>query len=115
MHSFFIFGAVLHTTALAVIAFFVFFAAARSEGRLATFGNLLGVWLLILALIALVFGAVMLSNGGRMLGGYGYGYNMMGGGMMGGNGPGWGWMHNGQQPGWMNGTGQPQPPATTTP
>jgi len=102
MHSFFIFGAVLHATALAVIAFFVFFAAARSEGRLASFGNLLGVWLVILALIALIFGAVMVANGGRM-GGYGYG-------MMGGNGSGWGWMHNGQ-PGWMHGTGQP--PATT--
>lgn len=102
MHSFFIFGAVLHATALAVIAFFVFFAAARSEGRLATFGNLLGVWLAILALIALVFGAVMVANGGRMPGGYGYGYHMMGG-------SGWGWMHNGQ-PGWMNGAGQP--PAT---
>ena len=104
MHSFFIFGAVLHATALAVIAFFVFFASAKSEGRLASFGNLLGAWLLILALIALVFGAVMVANGGRMFGGYGYGYHMMGGG-----GPGWGWMHNGQ-PGWMNGTGQP--PAT---
>lgn len=97
MHSFFIFGAFLHATALAVVSFFVFFTASKAQGRLATFGNLLGVWLLILALIALVFVVVMVASGGQMPGGYGYGYGQH---MM--NGPGWGWMH-----------GTTQPPATT--
>ena len=93
MHSFFIFGAVLHATALAVVSFFVFFTAEKTEGRLASFGRILGVWLLVLALIALVAAAVMLVSGGPTPGGYGY--HMMGGGN-------WGWMH---------GTGQPPSPA----
>ncbi|MFZ3035067.1 MAG: hypothetical protein WA138_13770 [Parvibaculum sp.] len=97
MHSFFIFGAVLHSTALAMLSFFVFFTASKTEGRLAFFGNLLGIWLFILALIALVFVAIMLASGGQMPDGYGYGYGHR---MMGGSG--WGWMH-----------GTSQPPATT--
>jgi F0F1-type ATP synthase assembly protein I len=39
---------------LAVLAFFVFDTASRAKGRLHVFGNALGVWLLVLILVALV-------------------------------------------------------------
>ncbi|HEX8902242.1 hypothetical protein [Vitreimonas sp.] len=45
---------VLVATLLAVLAFFVFDAASRARGRLRFFGNVLGVWLLILIVAALL-------------------------------------------------------------
>jgi hypothetical protein len=68
MHSMFIFGALLHATALAVIGFFVLFAADRAAGRVQTIGKLLGLWLFILAALALV-GAVLALGTGRVPGG----------------------------------------------
>lgn len=56
MHPFLIFGALLHATACAVVGFFVLFAATRTAGLLKTLGNILGAWLFILAIVALVGG-----------------------------------------------------------
>jgi len=53
MQPFFIIGGLLHATALAVIGFFVLFAASKSEGGVRRLGNILGVWLYILAVLAL--------------------------------------------------------------
>jgi len=78
---------VLHATALAVVGFFVAFAAQKSEGCLKRFGRYLACWLYLLAAATIVLGAVLtwyhgaswMGYGGY--GGYGHGY---GGGMMGG-------------------------------
>jgi hypothetical protein len=77
MHAFFILLALLHATALAVIGFFVLFAASRSTGLLKTIGNMLGAWLFILALLAIVgaaFAPMMVHEpwGGGMMGPYGH-------------------------------------------
>jgi hypothetical protein len=63
MHPFFLVGAVLHATAIAVIAFFVLFTASKTEGLLRIFGHILGIWLVVLAVLAIV-GALL----GPMLG-----------------------------------------------
>jgi Ca2+/Na+ antiporter len=65
MHPFFIFGALLHATACAVVGFFVLFAATRSAGLLRTVGNILGAWLFILAVVALVGGFLAHGMGRR--------------------------------------------------
>ncbi|HEV2362751.1 MAG TPA: hypothetical protein VGS12_00990 [Caulobacteraceae bacterium] len=57
MHPFFFVGALLHATAILVIAFFVWFAASRASGLLRLFGGILGLWLVVLAVLAVVFGA----------------------------------------------------------
>ncbi len=49
MHPFALVGGLLHATALAVLAFFVWFAAARATGWLKLFGKVLGMWLVVLA------------------------------------------------------------------
>ena len=74
MHPFFLVGAVLHATLVAVIAFFILFAAGKSGGLVKTLGNLLGVWVLIIAAIILVCGAVA-----QMSGKPAFGMPMMGG------------------------------------
>ncbi len=56
MHPFMIIGGLLHATAVAIIAFFVFFGASKSSGLLKAFGTLLGWWLVLLA-----FGAIAMS------------------------------------------------------
>jgi hypothetical protein len=63
MHSLLIFGALLHATALAVIGFFVLFAADRSAGRVQTIGKLLGAWLFILAALVIIGAALALAFG----------------------------------------------------
>jgi hypothetical protein len=65
MHPFFIFGALLHATACAVVGFFILFAATRTAGLLKTVGNVLGIWLFILALIALIGGILGHGMGHR--------------------------------------------------
>ena len=78
MHGFFILGGLMHATVLAVIAFFVLFAASRSTGLLKTIGNVLGAWLFIAAAGGLVC-AVVFGFSGASHPGYGMmGYNMMG-------------------------------------
>jgi hypothetical protein len=73
MAAFLVFGAVLYATMLAVVAFFVLFAAARAEGRIRTFGNVLGVWVLVLAGLVLICAALAPFVAGR------YGPGMIGG------------------------------------
>ena len=58
MHPFIIVGAVFHATAILVLAFFVLFAASKAEGLVKTLGNLLGGWLVILAVLAIVSAAI---------------------------------------------------------
>ena len=80
MHSLLIFGALLHATALAVIGFFVLFAAERSTGRVQTIGKLLGAWLFILAALALIGSAFAIGSGRFPGGGWmGHHREMMGG------------------------------------
>jgi len=73
MHPFLILGALLHATAFAVIGFFVLFAASRSQGLLKAIGNILGAWLFILAVIAVICAGLATRFGGGPLG-----YRMMG-------------------------------------
>jgi hypothetical protein len=63
MHPLFIFGFLLHATALAVIGFFVLFAAERASGRIQAIGKWLGGWLFVLAVLALLGGIVALASG----------------------------------------------------
>ena len=92
MHMFPILGALLHGTALAVLSFFVLFAASKADGRIKSFGVILGTWLAILALIAVIGLSFMPRTGP---------YGGMGYGMMQGSGPGW---MQGAGPGRMHGT-----------
>jgi hypothetical protein len=81
MHPLFIFGFLLHATALAVIGFFVLFAADRATGRTRRIGKWLGGWLFLLAALVL-FGGIFALASGRVPG-----HGWMGGrrhGMMGG-------------------------------
>jgi|KBSSwiStaDraftv2_1062776.scaffolds.fasta_scaffold4101090_1 hypothetical protein len=83
MH-FILLGAVLHATVLGVLAFFILFAAGKAEGFTALLGRLLGYWVLLLAILGLVFGIFAAATGKHM-------------------GPGWmmrqhGWRHMGRPP-----------------
>lgn len=70
MH-FFAIAAVLHTLIVAVLAFFVLFAASKADGFVRLLGNVLGWILLIAAVLGLVFGIfhVMTGKGPMMEGG----------------------------------------------
>ncbi len=76
MHPFLWAGIILHATGLAVLAFFVLFAASKAEGIVKSIGNILGGWLVILVIIGIIGAATF---GGRPFGA------VMGGHM----GPGW--------------------------
>ena len=67
MHPFLV-GAVLHATVMLVLAFFVLFAASKADGLVKTLGNLLGGWLVILAVLAIVGAATAPMFGGRPFG-----------------------------------------------
>lgn len=72
---------IAHVTILLVVAFFILFAASKAEGIVALFGNVLGVWVVIVAILHIV------------------GFFMPG--MMGMKGP--GMMHDGMMHGhWMH-------------
>jgi hypothetical protein len=75
MHPFMFVGGLLHATALLVIAFFVWFAAAGAHGWLRLFGRMLGFWLVILAIASILFGL------------FGIGHHHMWGGMTHGAAP----------------------------
>ena len=62
MH-FFAIAAVLHTLIIAVLAFFVLFAASKADGFVRLLGNVLGWILLIAAVLGLVFGVVHVISG----------------------------------------------------
>jgi hypothetical protein len=63
---------VVHTlvslTIIAVLAFFVLFAAEKADGLIKIFGRVLGVWLLILAVLAAAGAAAAPMMGGRPFG-----------------------------------------------
>jgi len=65
MHPFFPIGAIIHATLIAVIAFFILFAAGKAAGFTRTLGTLLGYWVLIIAVVALVGGVMAHMNGGK--------------------------------------------------
>ena len=68
MPMFWIFGAVLHATAFAVIGFFVLFAASKTDGLLGALGKLLGAWLYLLAILAIACAVLMPLTGGHLFG-----------------------------------------------
>ena len=70
MHPFFIIGGLLHATALAVIGFFVLFAASKSDAGVRRLGNILGVWLYILAVLSLAGWVFFAASGGRRMMGF---------------------------------------------
>lgn len=63
-----IFGAVLHVTVFATLAFFVLFAASKSDGFVALLGRLLGYWFLLLAILGLVMAVMFHLSGGKPFG-----------------------------------------------
>ncbi|MES1991737.1 MAG: hypothetical protein V4441_12415 [Pseudomonadota bacterium] len=108
MHMFPFFGALLHGTVLATLSFFVLFAASKADGRIKSFGIVLGTWLAILALIALVGLTFMSKTGG--MGGMNSGMMQgSGSGIMQGSGQG---MMQGAGPGSMHGSDGAQPDTT---
>ena len=63
MHPFFIFAILLHVSLLAVIGFFVLLAADRATGRLQNVGRVIGIWVFVLAAVALVGGIAAVASG----------------------------------------------------
>lgn len=72
----------MHVTLLLIVAFFILFAASKAEGIVSLFGNILGVWVVLVALLHIV-GFLMPGMMGKA--------GMMEGGMHGH------WMHHGGQ------------------
>src|SRR5262245_3822226 len=65
MHSMMLVGVVLHVTLFLVLAFFVLFAAQKAEGLVKLLGNVVGVWLLILAILVIIGCVTAPMFGGR--------------------------------------------------
>ena len=65
MFPFFFFGAVHHFLIVAVVAFFVLFAAGKSDGFVKILGNVLGYLLLIAAVLMIVCAAFGPMFGGQ--------------------------------------------------
>ena len=63
MHAFFILGGLLHATVLAIIGFFVLFTASKAQGLVRQIGNLLGAWLYILAVLAIIASVAFAAAG----------------------------------------------------
>ncbi|MGH6872746.1 MAG: hypothetical protein ACREHE_14690 [Rhizomicrobium sp.] len=70
----FLVGGILHATFIAILAFFILFAAGKAGGFTRTLGTLLGYWVLIIAVIVLACGVMAGMNGGKVMG-----MDMMGG------------------------------------
>ena len=68
MHPFFFVGAIQHAFLVAVLAFFILFAASKSAGFIKILGNVLGYLLLIAALLWIVGAATAPMFGGRPFG-----------------------------------------------
>ena len=64
MHSYFLPGALLHVLAIAVVAFFILFAASKAEGFVRFLGNLLG-WILLLGAILFLAAAIYTVTTGQ--------------------------------------------------
>jgi hypothetical protein len=71
MHPFMIVGGLLHATALAVVAFFVWFTATRAKGWLMLAGKVLGAWLILLALCGVVLAIFAPGMGHHHMKGWG--------------------------------------------
>lgn len=56
---------ILHATVVLVIAFFVWFAASKSDGLLKTLGRVLGAWLIVVAVASIIFGFIGPKHYGR--------------------------------------------------
>lgn len=61
-------GGLVHATVLAIIGFFILFAATKAQGLVAAFGKILAAWILILAVLAVAGGATAPMFGGRPFG-----------------------------------------------
>jgi hypothetical protein len=68
MHPMSVVGVVLHVTLFAVLAFFVLFAAQKAQGLVKLLGNIVGVWLLLLAILVVLACATAPMFGGRPFG-----------------------------------------------
>ncbi len=68
MHPMMIAGVLLHVTLLAVVAFFVLYAAQKAQGLVKLLGNVVGVWLLLLVVLAIAAAATAPMFGGRPFG-----------------------------------------------
>jgi hypothetical protein len=68
MHSMMLVGVVLHVTLFLTLAFFVLFAAQKADGLVKLLGNVIGVWLLILAVLVIVGCVTAPMFGGRPFG-----------------------------------------------
>jgi hypothetical protein len=68
MYPFFFYGAVHHLILVAVLAFFVLFAASKADGFVKILGNVLGYLLLIAAVLCLLGAATAPMFGGRPFG-----------------------------------------------
>ena len=75
MHPMIIAGVLVHVLALAVVAFFVLFAAQRAKGLVKSVGNVLGVVMLVVSLLAIVGAATAPMFGGKPFG-LGHGAHM---------------------------------------
>lgn len=62
-----------HATIIAIVGFFVLFAASKASGLLKLIGNLLGLWLFVLAALAIVASVVW---GGHGMMGFDHGWKM---------------------------------------
>lgn len=45
---------IAHVTVLLIVAFFILFAASKAEGIISLFGNILGVWVIVIAILHVV-------------------------------------------------------------
>jgi hypothetical protein len=45
---------VMHVTVLLIVAFFILFAASKAEGIVGLLGNILGIWVVLVALLHIV-------------------------------------------------------------
>ena len=68
MHLLGLIAGLAHATVLAVIGFFVLFAAGKSTGIVKRLGEILGVWLYVVAVLAIVAGVIW----GPLAGGMGH-------------------------------------------
>jgi len=98
---------IMSVTVLAVIGFFVLFAATKSSGLLGGLGKFLGAWLYLLAVAVIVCGIIAPMAGWHVFGARGPGR---------GPGP---WMERGGRPRWEqpavpNPAPTPQQPAAPT-
>jgi hypothetical protein len=94
-----VFHAVLHFTVLAIIGYLLLYTASKADGIVALIGRLLGLWVFILAILAVVAGVAM--SGGK--------------GWEGMHGHGMGWMHHWDREGPPDQAAPAAPAQTATP